>query len=65
MSFDKYTGPTFYNDSIPILPVTASFQKSGVNCSRKQFLLMLGYAISIHRSQGITLDKAVVNLGEK
>ena len=35
-----------------------------ISCTCKQFPLMLAYAVSIHRSQGIILDKAIVNLGD-
>lgn len=63
VKFEKYSGPTLYEDSIPIIPVTSSFKRQGTSCTRKQFPVMLGYAVSIHRSQGITIDKAIVDIG--
>ncbi|KAK3931895.1 ATP-dependent DNA helicase [Frankliniella fusca] len=50
---------------IPIKPILKSWtDANGVNCSRYQFPVTLCYACSIHKSQGMTLDKAVINLGE-
>ena len=50
VSFEKYTGPVLYENSIPIVPVVASFKKNEISCTRKQFPLMLAYAVSIHLS---------------
>lgn len=63
VKFDAYTGPTLIDDSIPIVPQTVRFKKNNVSCMRKQFPLRSAYAITVHRSQGITVSKAVIDIG--
>ena len=63
--FPSYRGPTLYDGLIPIPPVSVHFKKTGANCVRKQVPLQLSFAITVHKSQGMTLDEAVVDIGPK
>jgi hypothetical protein len=69
---DAYTGPqTPWQNAqgqslIPVVPVTARWEASpGRNCSRSQFPLAIAYGVTIHKSQGLTLERAVIDLGER
>ena len=63
---DDYTGPTFGETGcVPIFEVTREFMWKGKNCSRTQFAIRLGWAITVHKSQGLTLLKVVMNLDRK
>ena len=66
------TGPTFQRAQdreqgpwIPITPFTARWEHGNKSLARTQFPLRLAWAITVHKSQGLTLDKAVIDLGEK
>jgi ATP-dependent DNA helicase PIF1 len=66
--FTEYSGPDFplYGPKIiPIFPVTRQFDYKGVPCTRKQFPLRLAYAITVHKSQGLTLLRVVLNIDQK
>ena len=66
--FKEYSGPDFpsYGSKIvPIFPVTHQFNYKGVPCTRKQFPLRLAYAITVHKCQGLTLLRAVLNIDQK
>ena len=68
MKFDEYNGPNFPDCDIgviPVFPATRHFEYKGVACSRTQFPLRLAYAITIHKSQGLTLSRAVLNLNQR
>lgn len=68
IEFDNYSGPRFFKlddyrkDWIPINPLTIFNQT--INASRTQFPIRLAYALTIHKSQGQTLEKVVIDLGK-
>ncbi|GES92107.1 ATP-dependent DNA helicase Pif1-like [Rhizophagus clarus] len=70
VKFDTYEGPTITstegNNVVPIVPIKRSWEgKSGTICSRQQVPLCLAWAITVHKSQGLTLSKAKINIGSK
>jgi ATP-dependent exoDNAse (exonuclease V) alpha subunit len=68
IQFDDYSGPDFPGCEpgvIPVFPNTRQFKYKGITCSRTQFLLRLRYAITVHKSQGLTLLQAVMNLNQR
>jgi ATP-dependent exoDNAse (exonuclease V) alpha subunit len=70
VKFDKYTGPAFFlqpelSNVVPIFQVTRDFLYGNVACTRKQFALIVAYSITVHKSQGMTLDKAVLDISQR
>ena len=66
--FSKYSRPDFPNYGpkiILIFPVICQFEYKGVPYSCTQFPLRLVYAITVHKSQGLTLSRVVLNLDQK
>jgi len=66
VEFDDYQGPSVIPgiNLVPIVTETIAFDgRCGKSVSRQQFPLMLGWAITIHKSQGLTLKQAVLGVG--
>jgi hypothetical protein len=71
VAIPSYRGPTEWYTTdevpipiVPIVPSVARWEKNGRHCSRKQYPLRLAYAITIHKCQGMTLSKVVIEFGE-
>ena len=66
VKFDHYSGPTFHDQgTVPIIPIYRTWFKFGYQCSRLQLPLRLAWAVTIHKSQGLTIDKLVVDIGKR
>jgi len=70
ISFDNYKGSTIASLEdervIPITPIRYTWNsKSGTLCSCLQISVCLVWAIMIHKSQGLTLQRAIIDLGDK
>ena len=63
--FDSYRGPTLSDGTVPITPLRRTWFASGGSCSRLQLPLKLAWAVTIHKAQGLTLDKVVIDIGKK
>ena len=65
-TFEGYIGPSYLPDvpnSVPIVPVRRTWIFKGKTCNRTQLPLIPSYALSIHRLQGATEDKIILNPG--
>jgi ATP-dependent DNA helicase PIF1 len=70
----QYKGPVFRGlngdqlddpQLVPIAPVTRTWTYLKKTYSRTMLPLLPGYAISIHKSQGMSLDCVIINLGNR
>jgi len=70
IKFDNYHGPTIKSaegdEVVPIPSIKRTWEnKNGTTCSRLQLPIRLAWAITVHKSQGLTLEKAQIDIGNK
>ena len=63
--FNSYSVPTFPDGTVPITPLRRCWSSSGGQCSHLKLPLKLVWAVTIHKSQGLTLDKVVIDVGKR
>lgn len=68
--FNKYDGLAFFEDPdlfnvVPIFQSLRDFVKGTATYTRRQFPLTIAYRITVHKSQGTTLDRAVVDISHR
>ncbi len=71
IDFPAYEGPPFFDSQhperktwLPLLPATRRLERKSA-ITRTQFPIVLGWALTIHKAQGMTLDRCVVRLGSR
>ena len=67
VEFDRYEGPTptypGLDNVVPIAPVSSSWRSRNTNYTRRQLPVIPAYGVSIHKGQGMTLDKLILDVG--
>ena len=68
VDFPQYEGPAFFQEPtkrtwVPLFPRSIS-DSSSKDVTRRQFPIVLGWALTPWKAQGLTLSKSVVKLGK-
>ena len=63
--FPDYKGPTLENGCVPIPLISKSWKDKNTVITRTQFPLVVCFALTAHKTQGLTLDDAVVCFDRK
>src|SRR5690606_30540781 len=68
IEFDSYTGPPLFGPNhsprlVPILPYTYEWKDERFTLIRNQFPIQLAYGMTIHKSQGLQFNSAVIDFG--
>ena len=50
---------------VPIAPILQQWFTRKTQCARHMIPLIPGYAVTIHKAQGMTLEQVIVNLGQQ
>ncbi|KAK3931974.1 ATP-dependent DNA helicase, partial [Frankliniella fusca] len=62
--FENSTGPGIGPmNLVPITPICKYWETGLVQCSRLQFPIVVCYSCSIHKFQGLSLDKSITDIG--
>ena len=64
--FPGYTGPSFLPDhpqTFPVVPIERTWNSGNAVFSRTALPLSLSWALTVHKCQGLTLPKSVVDIG--
>ena len=64
VQFDNYNGACINVNLFLVAMIIRTCEKNGRRFTRKQFPLKIAYAITIHKSQGLTLEMIVIDLGD-
>ena len=70
VQMDKYDGPTCGGERcVPICPIERTWSSSTGNrkssCKRRQLPIQLAWAVAVHQSRGLTLDRAFIDIGKR
>ena len=65
VKFDNFQGPFLKDDLFPVFTTTVTWKDKDTECKRRQFPISVAYALTIHTAQGLTLDKAEIDIGKK
>ena len=67
--FPTYKGPSFMPEIsdclVPVFPVQRDWMSGQESYSRTASPLLLAYSMSIHRSQGCTMNRIMINIGDR
>ena len=64
----EYKGPSYHSNLpkiVPITPIRRQWHSCKTLCIRRMIPLQPAYALTIHKSQGMSLDRIIVNLGDR
>ena len=65
VQFQNYAGPTLEHGCVPVTPIQRTWYQGSRACSRLQVPLRPAWALTVHKCQGLTLGRVVVDLGQR